>query len=357
MPGHDIIVVGASTGGVEALAELVSGLPADLPAALFVVLHIPAQATSALPVILERASPLRAAHAVDGELIRQGRIYVAPPDLHLLVERGRVRLVRGPKENRCRPAVDPLFRSAARAYGPRVIGVILTGALNDGTAGLLAIKRRGGIAVVQDPADAFFPSMPASALEYVKVDHCAPLAQIAPLLTRLAHEPAEQEGAYPLSEDMEIESRLQEMDKETLESVPRPGKISTFTCPECKGPLWELRDGELLRFRCRSGHAFTAESMIDGQSEAVEDALWVAFNILQESAQMSRRMADEAHLRNRQYAAAHFEQMFSDKMERVSVLRQVLLNGKSEIPPNEAASNDQEKDVLPPTPAEEEPTG
>jgi two-component system chemotaxis response regulator CheB len=357
VPGHDIIVVGASAGGVEALTTLVQGLPEDLPAALFIVLHIPAQATSALPVILERAGTCPAAHAVNGEPIWQGHIYVAPPDLHLLIERGRVRLLRGPKENRSRPAVDPLFRSAARAYGPRVVGVILTGALNDGTAGLLAIKRRGGIAVVQDPSDAFFPSMPASALEYVKVDHCLPLARIPTLLTRLAREPAEPESYYPIPEDMKMETNIQEMDESALESGPRPGKISAFTCPECKGPLWEVRDGELLRFRCRVGHAFTAESMLDGQSEAVEEALWAALNILQESSQMSRRMADEARLRNRQYAAAHFEQMAREKMERISTLRNVLLNGKNEIPPNKAASDDQEKDALPPIPAEEEPAG
>jgi two-component system chemotaxis response regulator CheB len=337
---HDIIVMGASTGGVEALSRVVYGLHADLPAAVFVVLHVPAQSTSALPLILKRAGPLPARHAVDGEPIQPGRIYVAPPDFHLLVELGYVRLVRGPRENRNRPAVDPLFRSAARAYGPRVIGVILTGALNDGTAGLLAVKRRGGLAVVQDPADAFFPSMPESALEYVKTDYCLPLAEIGSTLSRLAYEPAPEETAYPLPAEMEVEAKILEMDEKVMDSDQRPGKISAFTCPECKGPLWELRDGELLRFRCRQGHAFTGESMIAEQSEEVEAALWTALNILQESAQMSQRMAAEARQRNRQYAAAHFEAMAREKIQRVDTIRQVLLNGKNEVPPNEAATTE-----------------
>ncbi len=342
MPGHDIIVIGASTGGVEALSTLVHSLRPDLPAALLVVIHIPAQATSVLPLILERSGPMPARHAVDGEPIQPGRIYVAPPDFHLLAEQGYARLVRGPRENRNRPAVDPLFRSAARAYGPRVIGVVLTGALNDGTAGLLAIKRRGGLAVVQDPADAFFPSMPESALEYVQTDYCLPLAEIGPMLIRLARQPAEDEAAYPVPKEMEAEEKLLEMDEKTMDSTQRPGQISVFTCPECKGPLWEMRDGELLRFRCRQGHAFTGESMMAEQTDAVEDALWSALNILQESAQMSARMATEAQQRSRHHAAAHFAAMAREKMGRVEVLRQVLLNGKNEVPPGAAAPDEEE---------------
>ncbi len=351
MPGHDIIVIGASTGGVEAVSMLVRGFPKDLPAALFVVIHIPAQATSVLPLILERSGQLPARHGIDGEPIQRGRIYVAPPDFHLLVERGHIRVMRGPKENRNRPAIDPLFRSAARAYGPRVVGVILTGALNDGTAGLLAIKRRGGRAVVQDPADAFFPSMPESALEYVSADYCLPLAQISPVLVSLAKEPAPQDGAYPIQEEMEREEQLLEMDEITMDSEQRPGKISVFTCPECKGPLWELRDGDLLRFRCRQGHAFTGETMMADQAEAVEDALWTALNILQESAQMSQRMAAESHQRNRHYAAAHFEAMAREKLERVAVLRQVLLNSKNEAPPEVALPAEEQLPSPPTTPS------
>jgi two-component system chemotaxis response regulator CheB len=186
VPGHDIIVIGASAGGVEALQKIASALPARLEAAIFVVLHVGAEATSALPAILRRAGPLPANHAINNEPIGYGRIYIAPPDFHLVLRDGAVRVIHGPRENRCRPAVDPLFRSAAITYGRRVIGVVLSGALDDGTAGLLAIKVQGGIAVVQDPDDALVPGMPRNALEYVKVDHCLPVSEIGPLLARLA---------------------------------------------------------------------------------------------------------------------------------------------------------------------------
>lgn len=193
MPGHDIVVVGASAGGVETLVKLVEKLPADLPASVFVVLHIPAQNPSLMPEILSRSGRLKAVHPRDGEAIQQGCIYIAPPDLHLLVEQGHVHLLRGPKENRHRPAIDPLFRSAAAAYGPRVVGVVLTGSLDDGTAGLLAIKRLGGIAIVQDPADALYPSMPLNALEHVNVDYKLPVSEIGPLIAHLAYEPVGKE--------------------------------------------------------------------------------------------------------------------------------------------------------------------
>ena len=180
-------------GGGEALMKLVAGLPKDLPVAVFVVVHFPEGAPSALPSILNRTGPLTAVHPEDGDSIEHGRVYVAPPNFHLLVEDGRVYLGRGPRENRHRPAVDPLFRPAALAYGPRVIGQVLTGARDDGTAGLLAIKRRGGVAVVQDPDDALFSGMPESALRYAaEVDHCAPLDKIAPLLDRVVREEAEE---------------------------------------------------------------------------------------------------------------------------------------------------------------------
>jgi two-component system, chemotaxis family, protein-glutamate methylesterase/glutaminase len=191
---NNIIVIGASAGGVEALSTLVRALPAGLPAAVFVVLHIPAQSPSLLPSILSRAGQLPAIQPTDGMAISPGCIYVAPPDHHMLLERGYIRIVRGPRENRHRPAIDPLFRSAARSYGARVTGVILTGTLDDGTAGLLAVKQRGGIAIVQDPKEALYTSMPRSALDHVAVDYCASLGEIATRLVELAHAPYQRTG-------------------------------------------------------------------------------------------------------------------------------------------------------------------
>jgi len=209
--GHDIIVIGASAGGVEALVTLVGGLPADLPASIFVVLHIPPEGPSMLPTILGRSGPLVATHPVDGTAIEQRHIYVAPPDHHMLLEQGRIRVIRGPRENRHRPAIDPLFRSAGVAYGPRVVGVILTGSLDDGTAGLEAIKQRGGVAVVQNYTEALFSSMPHSAVEHVKVDYVLSLSAIAEKLRELAHEVVKESEESPVSRNMETEVSMAKM--------------------------------------------------------------------------------------------------------------------------------------------------
>ena len=331
MAGHDIIVIGASSGGVEALIELFEGMPGDLPAAIFVVVHIPEEAPSLLPRILNRAGPLTAVHPEDGDLIKSGRVYVAPPDSHLLVQDGRVRLGRGPRENRHRPAVDPLFRTAALAYGPRVAGVVLTGARDDGSAGLLAIKRRGGVAVVQDPDDALFPGMPESALRYAGVDYCLPLNEIPPLLARVAREEAEEEGAYPVPDDMELESRIAGLDPTAVDSGERPGEISGYTCPECSGPLFEIQDGKLIRFRCRVGHAHTAESMLAEKTEALENALYVALNTLEESADMVERLAARSREREHEHAAKRFEERARNARRQAAVIRQVLTKDVKDV--------------------------
>lgn len=329
MPGHDIIVIGASMGGIEALTHLARFLPANLPAAVLVTQHIAPDAPSYLPELLSHAGALPAFHPHDGQDIQHGRIYVAPPNLHLLIERGYVRVIRGPRENHARPAIDPLFRSAARAYGPRVIGVILTGALDDGTAGMLAIKRRGGIAVVQDPKDALVASMPASALEYVHVDYCLPLSDVPGLLARLAQEPAEKEETYPVPRDMDIEARVAAQEPKIMASNERPGELSALTCPECSGPLWEMHDGELMRFRCRQGHAYTAESMLVGQMEGVEDALWAAINVLDENVRMIQKLAQDARQRKYKHVAARFEERLQEQLQKAALLRRVVLNSNT----------------------------
>jgi two-component system, chemotaxis family, protein-glutamate methylesterase/glutaminase len=258
---RDIVVIGASAGGVEAVALVIEELPRNLAAAVFVVVHFPPHTTSVLPRIITRRGGMTAMHPEDGAPIELGCVYVAPPDRHLLVEHGHVRLVRGPRENGARPAVDPLFRSAARAYGARVIGVVLTGNLDDGTAGLMAIKSAGGLAIVQHPDDALYAGMPSSALRHVQPDHVAPLGEIPGILVRRVGEQVEQKGAGPVAQQQNHEVDISEMDRGALEG-PRDGVPSGYACPECHGALWEVDEGGLLRFRCRVGHAYSIENLL-----------------------------------------------------------------------------------------------
>lgn len=290
---RDIVVIGTSAGGVEALQQIAKGLPADLPASVLVVIHVPPQSPGLVPKILSRAGPLPAAHGENGEPIRHGRIYVAPAGLHMLLEDGRIRLVAGARENLHRPAIDPLFRSAALAGGGRVIGIVLTGALDDGTAGLRAVKRCGGVAVVQDPADATYPSMPLSAMRSVRVDHCLALAEIPALLDRLTRETIADGPHRVAPPDMTLEVGMAAMDS-SEDKLDRIGKRSTFTCPECHGTLWEMGEEGVLRFRCHVGHAYTAETLVAGQSSGLEDALWAAVRAFEENAKLATRMAGRA---------------------------------------------------------------
>lgn len=324
MPEHEIIVIGASAGGVEALVQLMRQMPSNLSASIFVVLHIPAQGPSLLPQILSRAGALPALHPSDYQKIEHGRIYVAPSDHHLLIEGDHMRVVRGPKENRHRPAIDPLFRSAAVAYGPQVVGVVLTGSLDDGTAGLLTIKQRGGIAIVQDPKEAIYPNMPASALAHVAVDYCLPIAEIGPLLVHLAHEAVLQENIQPVSEDMAREVRVAAMETNPLNEHEQVGEPSAYSCPDCGGVLWETQDGELTRFRCRTGHAFSTESVMASQSEQLEQALWVALKTIDENVSLSRRMQRRAQQNGHAWLAESLETQVREAEHNAILLRQVL---------------------------------
>ena len=332
MPTHDIVVVGASAGGVEALITLVTGLPADFPGAIFVVLHIPATSASALDKILSRYSHVPAKTAEDGEAISPHQIYVAPPDHHLLLTADRVRVVYGPQENRHRPAIDPLFRTAALAFGPRVIGVVLSGMLNDGTAGLLAIKERGGMAYVQEPSTALFPQMPQSACKYVQVDGILPVTALAQKLTELAGEEVTiPEGANAVTDDLLFEAKVAGLDPQILELERPPGVLTSITCPECKGPLWETHNGRLLRYRCRVGHAFTGETMLEGQAENVEDALWMAINALEENAQLYSHLAATARAHQQQSKAESLDDQAQQLRSRRTAIREMLMpNGPRE---------------------------
>lgn len=302
MPGRDIIVVGASAGGVEALRTLVASLPKEFPGTVFIVMHTAPDSPGVLAQILDRASPLPARVAANRERFRPGHVYVAPPDHHLLLEPGMMRLTRGPKENRFRPAIDPLFRSAAQVYGPRVVGVILTGGLDDGVSGLWAIKRLGGLAVVQHPDEAFMPSMPLNAIAQVEIDHTLPLAEIPPLLARLASTTIAAQGGYEVPEELNIEVKIA-MEENALESgVMRLGSPSVFTCPECHGTLLQLKENGRTRYRCHTGHAFSADSLLADLTESVEETLWSAIRSIDESAMLMRHMAE--HVREADTGAA-----------------------------------------------------
>ena len=299
MARHDVIVIGASAGGVEAISRVVADLPRDIRASILVVLHI-SLGRSLLPEILTRAGRLPAAHPADQEPLQYGRIYVAPPDLHLLVQPGAVRVVHSASENGVRPAVDPLFRSAARAYGPRVVGVILTGTLDDGTAGMVAVKEAGGVTIAQEPDEAFAPGMPRSAIRTGAVDHVVPLRDIPLLLAALSEEDAAMPAARPA------------------------GPPSVFTCPECHGTLWEADEGGLLRFRCRVGHIYSPDSMLSAQTDEVDRALWVALRTLEERAALAYRLAERARARQQQWVERAFSKRGHDAEREAGQIRALL---------------------------------
>lgn len=328
MPGRDIIVIGASAGGIEALTGLIAALPVDLPAAVFDVLHVSSHGRSVLPEILNRRGALPAVHPADGEEILPGRIYVAPSDRHLLVKPRKVRIARGPRENGHRPAVDPLFRTAARAYGPRVVGVVLSGSLDDGTGGLLSIVQQGGLALVQNPNEALYPSMPRSALENVPGAEARPVVEIAEILDRLAREPRNDRQAdeVTMAKEEEIEADMAELEPHAMHHHNRPGTPSGFGCPDCGGVLWEIEQEGHVRFRCRVGHSWTANSLLAQQSDELEEALWVALRALEERATLADRVAERMRTRGNDRSAERFQEQAADATRRAGLIRQFLCN-------------------------------
>jgi two-component system chemotaxis response regulator CheB len=295
VPNYNIVVIGASAGGVGSLQRVVEHIPQHFPAAILVALHLPDGVRSMLPQILERAGNLPATHAHDGEVIQPGRIYVAPAGFHLTVARGRMSVTRGAREHGHRPAIDPLFRSTAIAYGRTAVGVILSGSLDDGTVGLREIKRAGGLAIVQDPNDTEWPSMPLSALNHVDADYTVPASQIGRVLQQVVVEtPSRSTVVMTERQETRLGHELREL---TMHQDERdhPGEPSPYACPECGGVLWELKDGEMIRFRCRVGHAYTSETLTGEQALTVEHALWSALRALEEQAAVRRRMSDRSH--------------------------------------------------------------
>jgi two-component system chemotaxis response regulator CheB len=305
----------------------VRSLPRSFAGSIFVTLHFPEHGFSVLPRILSRAGALQAVHAADGDAIVRGRIYIAPPDYHLMFAPTHVRLVRGPRDNGNRPAADPMFRSAAVTFGPRVIGVVLSGSLDDGTAGLASVKRHGGLAIVEDPESALFPSMPRSALEHVQVDRVVPVRQLAKVLEELMAEPIPIPGPTisPAQRDVvENELAAGNLRAITHAEEQHPGVVSSFSCPDCGGVLWEIRDGEFVRFRCRVGHAWTGDALFEEQRRVLDEALWVALRSLEESASLARQIAARQRLRGSDSLAMRFEAQAAATESRAEVVRNVL---------------------------------
>ena len=311
-----VVAIGASAGGIDALQRLMHALPEHLEAAVCVVLHIPASSRSLLAEIMARQTELPVVQATAGDVLRPGHVYVAPPDRHLLVEAGAVRLARGPKENGVRPAIDPLMRSIAVEYGPRAIAVIASGSLSDGAAGVAAVAAARGTVLVQEPRDAMVPSMPEAALAAVPDARTFTAAELA---TAIVHRVAD----LPEAEDEESPMPVNENPVERSRSVP-PGPPTGFTCPECHGPLWERREGDLVAYRCRVGHVFAEDILLDGKAAAVEAALWMAVEALEERGELLERVALRLDGQGREDTAGRLRERARGAGERAELIRGVL---------------------------------
>lgn len=354
MAKRDIVVIGSSAGGVYALQELVGHLPADFSGSVFIVQHLAPYATSLLPAILSRCGPLEVRHPYDGERIQPGHVYIAPPDHHLLIEKGneqestgqpdsgqgQILVRKGPKENRFRPSIDALFRSAAYSFGSRVIGVVLTGLLNDGTSGMWTVNRLGGVSVVQKPDDALYASMPESVLEFVDVNYVVPLADIALLLSQLTQETAPEQpnllldtlpDSFPEASEMnriktEIDSAAQISPFER--GIMTMGDLTPLTCPECSGSLVSFREGRLIRYRCHTGHSYTASTLLADVTKSIEDTMWKSVRGLEESIMLLDQAADELTKAGQLEAAARYRTQAAEASDRSNRIRELIFTNE-----------------------------
>jgi two-component system chemotaxis response regulator CheB len=316
-----VFVIGASAGGVETIRELLRLLPQDFPAPILVVIHTSADSPGLLARVLQRDSRLLVVNAEDGQRVQASRVYVAPPNFHLLLQGDRMRLMNGPVENRHRPAIDPFFRSAAKSLGPAAVGVILSGYLDDGCAGLFRIKTAGGTTIVQSPDDALVPDMPRNAIERVDPDYVVPVTELAPLMSRLAQT------------EVQFQALGEDYNMATDSTDENTGSPSTQSCPECHGVLWETEEGGTIRFRCRVGHAFTADTMLEDQGVDVERALWAALRVLEENSELSARLAEKARMGGREHAERRYSARAEESKYNATLLRQLLTHGSQEPKP------------------------
>jgi len=292
MANRNIVAIGTSAGGVEALRCLVSKFPPDLPASVLVTIHLSSEFRSAMDAILTSAGPLPARFAGDGDVVANGQIYIAPPNRHLLLDGNQILLGQGARENNARPAIDPMFRSTAVCCGSSAVGVVLTGTLGDGASGLWALEQCGGVTVVQDPADAAFAEMPETALSRVRPNHVATLEELPALLEHLVRKPAGKPG--PVPERIKYEVEVAKGERGNMQSMDRIAKRSVLACPDCHGVMWEIDEGDLVRYRCHTGHAYTAELMRVALDENLRRALASARRALEERTALAEKLHKEA---------------------------------------------------------------
>jgi two-component system chemotaxis response regulator CheB len=321
-----IIVLGASAGGFEAFKKIIQNLPADFDAPIFIVWHMSPDIRGILPQVLNRLNTIVAAHAYNNEEIKPNRIYVAPPDYHMLIKEGRILVTHGPKENRFRPAIDPLFRSAAYAYGNRVIGVILSGALDDGTAGLWAVKHYGGIAIVQDPKDAEVPSMPANAMREVKVDYCVGVSELPQLLVRLSKQPLTENAGVMKDEQTKKEIDIAAEETAMKNGVLKFDDLTPYTCPECHGVLSRLQNDNIIRYRCHTGHAYSSDTLMTAITERIEDSLYSAIRGMDESIILLNHIGDHYAEANQPKLAALYFKKAREAQERSQLVRKSAIS-------------------------------
>lgn len=317
MATHDLVLIGGSAGSIEPLQQILERLPADFPGTILVTIHVSPHSPGHLVDMLRQNSRIPVSYAEDAQRLQPGRALVAPPDRHLLVQDGTLRLSRGPRENRARPAVDPMFRSAAESYRERVVAIVLSGMLDDGAQGLLAVSRAGGKIIVQDPSEAMYPEMPQAALRYAEVEEVLPARDIGPRLVELVAEPAEpvadpEAAAVPNGDDF------------GRAGYDTSGTPSGFACPDCHGALWELREGDLIRFRCRTGHAFSADNAAAGMDEEVERALWAALRSLEEKGALARKLMADAAGRDIPVVVGMYEKRLRDAEANARTIRRML---------------------------------
>ncbi|SNS93107.1 two-component system, chemotaxis family, response regulator CheB [Noviherbaspirillum humi] len=324
---NKVVVIGTSVGGMNALQRLLGRLPPDFPAAVLVVMHIGSH-YSVLPMILKRGVGMPLRHAEDNESVQPGTVLIAPPDHHMLVEDGLIRLSHGAKENFARPAIDPLFRCAAVYYRENAIGVILTGVLDDGTIGLQAVKAYGGVALVQDPDEADEPEMPRSALQYVPVDDCMPLDGLAQRLIELTAPENTAQRPEPMAaaewDRTEVQSHFALRQRTDIDILGRIATPAGIACPECHGGLWQVNGVSPLQFRCHTGHSYTEQTLFNGQESAIEEAMWAALRALHEKQMLLKRLAASAKQTGREHAAEEHEASARALANYAETLRSIL---------------------------------